>query len=498
MVGCPSFYPPPCSFSAPRRKPRAPRSIPCGNGPTPRKTIPARLISATADAVSLKLRDGRVAEVKLDTLSEADRAYVADLRKTGQAMKAGTLPDETEIDKSVPVEGGPRVFLTPHFRFECDQGVTQGFIAEAARVFEGTLHAIDRLPIGLKPKPPEGMTRYESFFLSRESFEQKIGNSLPSIPGQYIAGVYIPKEKAILVPFSSIGAQENGSRKTLRRTSDTSTLIHEITHQVMHDWLGLTPMWLAEGMSEYMAAVPYQNGRFEFRNAERGLKETLGSKYRDEPVSMIHPADLIEATPAAWSGSLNEYRSAMLLTYYFVHLDRGGQGEALTAYFHFLEQGRTEADSFITEYNSAVADFEKKRVAYNEAVDTYNADLRQFKRAVDDYNSRIGEYNQQVRDGVPENRRVVVGAEPKAPTPPANWRCPKSSPRTPGAARWICSRSPTPRGAPLYRGIEGEQLGENVKAAFEAIGIKVTLEPMGDYPLKTRTRGIASPVPPGE
>ena len=132
--------------------------------------------------------------------------------------------------------------------------------------------------------------------------------------------------------------------------------------------LGLTPMWLVEGMAEYMAAVPYLNGKFVFRSANRGIKERLEEKYRSETPTLIHPSWLLTASPADWRGSLDEYVSSMMLVYYFIHLDRKGQGEAMAAYLRMLRDAQTDTEKFIVDYNNAVSEFEKKRLAYNKAV----------------------------------------------------------------------------------------------------------------------------------
>jgi hypothetical protein len=102
-------------------------------------------------------------------------------------------------------------------------------------------------------------------------------------------------------------------------------LIHEVTHQVMHEWLPVMPLWLGEGLAEYLSAVPYQNGRFEFKNSVAGLKESLLEDYRiseGREVTIYRPHELVDLSNAGWSGVSMDYLSAMMLTYYFVHLDQ--------------------------------------------------------------------------------------------------------------------------------------------------------------------------------
>ncbi|MCB1089681.1 MAG: hypothetical protein KDM63_21755, partial [Verrucomicrobiae bacterium] len=293
------------------------------------------------------LRNGQEAIVPLDRLSEEDRKHIASLNATGQAIRLGSMPDETKIDTNIPIEGGPRTFVTPHFVFDSEKGVTKAFISEAARVFEGTLEAVRALPLGIEPKPAEGEARFRTLFLERSTFEEEFNKSVPkpepssNSPGggvvfvpppstgtanvANVAGVYFPKRKEVLVPFTSLGVNMSGSKVSLRRRSDTTTLVHEITHQVMHDWLLIMPLWLGEGLAEYLSAVPYQNGRFEFKNAAAGLKETLVEQHgagEGRPIVMLSPSRLVERSNENWQGTPEEYLSSMLLVYYFIHLDQ--------------------------------------------------------------------------------------------------------------------------------------------------------------------------------
>lgn len=435
----------------------------------------------------------------IERLGEADQRYLEEMSATGRTIAIGRMPEETKVDQSIEVEGGPRVFNTPNFQFDCDQGVTRGFISEAARVFEGTLHAIDSLPLGIKPKPAEGASRFKTLFLSREAFDRELaqgaapaGGSGPGIPGgglampqTTVAGVYLPARREVLVPFSSLGVEKNGSQITLRRSSDTSTLIHEITHQVMHDWLALTPLWFSEGLAEYISAVPYQNGRFEFRNAEKGLKQTLEEAYRLErgaPVPMIHAADLLQMKGDAWRGSLEEYRSSLLMVYYFMHLDQPEKpGAAMAAYLHLLERGKDDTVNFVAEYNRAVAEFEEKRLAYNQKVDAFNAALLRYREDVVAFNDRVKIYNQQAGEGRPEDQRIRVGDEPRAPTPPEPLEVPDILKENQGGGGPIDlgARVAEVARPALLRDREPAEVAEQLVKAYAAIGITIDMAAPG-------------------
>ncbi len=452
------------------------------------RTLEGSLLHADGDTVRLRLSDGREFDVPLDRLGEKDREYVAAMRSTGRTLAFRPMPGETKIDPQIEVEGGPRNFVTPHFEFGTDHGVSKSFISEAARVFEGTLHAVASLPLGIEPKPAQGAQRFRTLFLDRSTFEREIAEvmtGVPQNPGSIVAGIYIPKRQEVLVPFSSLETGRSGSQITLRRTSDTSTLIHEIVHQVMHDWLALTPVWFSEGLAEYVAAVPYQNGRFEFRNAPKGLRETLESQYgirEGMAVPMIHPADFLEMRSADWRGSQDDYRSAMLLVYYFMHLDQPDKpGAALAGYLHLLEQGRDETENFIADHNRLVDEFEKKRLAYNEAVDRYNADLVRYRAEVDAYNERVTAYNRQLEVKTPAEELIEVGEEPKAPAPPERPEIPEQlrDNSAGGTIDMAVMMHNTARPA-LVRDRDLDQLGDAVAEALKQAGIPVRMMARGE------------------
>ena len=43
---------------------------------------------------------------------------------------------------------------------------------------------------------------------------------------------------------------------------ETHTMVHELTHQMMHFWLGYLPQWVVEGTAEYTGTLPLHTGQF--------------------------------------------------------------------------------------------------------------------------------------------------------------------------------------------------------------------------------------------
>lgn len=452
------------------------------------RTLEASLLRADEGSAVLRLTNGREVEVTLDLLSEGDLAYLEMMRTTGRTLELTAMPEESRIDPAIEVEGGPRNFLTPHFEFGTEQGVAKSFIAEAARVFEGTFKAVESLPLGIKPRPAAGAARFRTLFLSRETFDSEIAGIIPEsgsgVIRTSVAGVYLPQRQEVLVPFSSLETGRSGSQITLRRTSDTSTLIHEIVHQVMHDWLVITPVWFSEGLAEYLAAVPYQNGRFEFRNARQGLMETLEGQYRivaGVDIPLIHPGDFLEMKNGEWRGSADDYRSAMLLIYYYMHLDQPDRpGAALGGYLHLLERGKSEAETYIADHNRAVSEFEEKRLAFNEAVDRYNIELLNFRASITAYNERVTLLNRQIQSDTPPAERVELGPEPVAPTPPERPEVPEIlRSRAESGPIDIAARIHETARPALTRERDLDEVGDQVEAALQEAGFRVSLRPRG-------------------
>ena len=81
-----------------------------------------------------------------------------------------------------------------------------------------------------------------------------------------------------------------GSTYVIDRDKDASTLIHELTHQLMSPE-AKQASWFCEGSAEYMGMTPYAGGRFNFganrshivsRVTEYGKKNTGGRALGDD------------------------------------------------------------------------------------------------------------------------------------------------------------------------------------------------------------------------
>lgn len=405
------------------------------------RELKASLVGIDERDVLLRLSSGRKARVPLDLLSDVDRDFVS-AREAGENLfSPGELPEESIAPGKIEVTGGPDRYFTPNFTFETEERVSKAFISEASRIYEGTFEGLNAIPHGLTFAPPQGSGHFQGAFLSDARFDAIAREKMASIPGQRVVGLYLGDEQRLLVPYSSLGAERLGSQLTLRKRSDTTTLVHEIVHQVMHRYLPVLPTWFSEGIAEYVSALPYQSGRFEFRNAERGLKKRLEEEYRSKGrrvEDVIRPSDFlsraiggagspsslsnqsgraspVEGNSGTWSGTVSEYRDSLLLVYFFMHLDNPEEaGRPVGAFLHATDRAMQETDSILSE----ISQFEADRLAYNEEVKRFNESLDKFEGLAKAYNLRVEKYNDQVRGGVPESERIDVGGPPVEPSRP--------------------------------------------------------------------------------
>ncbi|MDR2981049.1 MAG: hypothetical protein LBV12_02245 [Puniceicoccales bacterium] len=221
------------------------------------------------------------------------------------------------------------VYQTPHFEFHSDAKLMVSLVRDFSLIFESTLLAVKNNPLGLNPRM--GEPRYQvKLFKNREDYLADGG-----MKGS--AGIYMGSRKQILVPLESLNVRIQGKSATRGKGGDNDTLVHEITHQVMHDWLRYLPMWCVEGMAEYMRAIPYRNGIF---NCSR----ISPKEYAQNLKSFVPLSKLMRISNQEWSEAVadstghDNYLSTGLLCYYFIHLDGKGDGARFKAFLKKLSE----------------------------------------------------------------------------------------------------------------------------------------------------------------
>ncbi len=182
-----------------------------------------------------------------------------------------------------------------------------------------------------------------------------------------MAGSTCAREDIFFVPFDSIGLKVVGKSYAKDRDFNTHTLVHELTHQMMHSWLPYLPQWVVEGTAEYTGMLPLSTGKFRVSSAKTGLKdyvnylkESAGSVPDSVCVGRVVPDDQPKSGIRSWeqitreAGSL--YFTSYLLVYYFMHLDGEGDGQLFVKYFRVMGEVRKEVEAYL----KAVEEFKKQ------------------------------------------------------------------------------------------------------------------------------------------
>lgn len=281
--------------------------------------------------------------------------------------KAEALPELPPLDESasttwpheVAIVGTPDVaiiredepshefvYQSPHYEFVANIRIGADAAREFSRVFEATRLLNAKLPLNFRPTPEGGRERFKALLYARYDDYQLAGGMAGS------GGMYDPAQQALLVPITSLGAKIVGGRVQIDRGGRAnSTLIHEITHQMMHPWLPCLPRWYAEGSAEYVAMLDFLHSRFTLSELDEQLARYLKRRGggNQKPVIM-RPSQLMSIDGGKWAQVLSSnqgaaaqhYVSALVLTFYFYHLEGKGDAASLIAWLRAIEQGMEE------------------------------------------------------------------------------------------------------------------------------------------------------------
>lgn len=152
-------------------------------------------------------------------------------------------------------------------------------------------------------------------------------------------------QERVLVPFTSLGLDEQGRLATKGKDINTHTLVHEITHQ--NFVLNNLPITMNEGWAEYVGYVPYIGTELDF---DRGFslilheaKKYAGTGALDFPFSLEEFLTMDQGTMYGYmqqgNASRNTYLLSCMLVAYFVHLDGKKGIEALRTYMRQVADG---------------------------------------------------------------------------------------------------------------------------------------------------------------
>ena len=346
------------------------------------RKVEAAFGGVQGNQVLLKLASGQTIPYDLAKLSPADQAFVKSQSAPAPATAAATATPAapatpgsaaappTPAAERLPVEkrvfptrvAAPTasievnavsenalerkfIYQTEAFEFSSQAKLAKSVMTEVAQTFEATRILLKQLPWAMDCVPPEGMERYQAkLFETRQDY---IAAGGPELSG----GVYDGRTKVFMVPFQSIGLKKTG--KTYyrdRQNYRNDTLVHEITHQLMDEYIQFIPTWVVEGTAEYTEMMPDTVDGFNTASHERGIKDYLETFAKRGIVAEIPSLqEHMMMSRATWNGIASNatamgtlyYRSCVIV-YYFNHLDGDGKG---TRFMKFMDGVHGEVES---------------------------------------------------------------------------------------------------------------------------------------------------------
>ncbi len=329
----------------------------------------------------------------------------ADKRYMPSSISEPLMSMTIQVVKETP---GECVYRSRHFEFTSPVKLGEGSMKEICRSFESTFELVSKLPWGINPWPEDGRIFRSQFYQTRADY---IKTGAP----EWSAGIYSPKDGLFRIPFEEIGLKNRGNDFYLGGPINNDTITHEVTHQMMHEYLRFMPIWMAEGLAEYTANLPYNSGRYNVSAAVDGFKqmrknfgkvkqrgltvragtpphwvgaETLWgfttsiiksrviTDLNPDPPKTPNPGTGIMTTVYPGSGVPpdildlpNRYFSSHALIFFFMHLDGDGKGTRLKRFFDAIHEERKVWATF----NSTTM------AAYKEAVRKYEEEWEVFR-----------------------------------------------------------------------------------------------------------------------
>lgn len=378
--------------------------------------------------VTLIMPGGQSAAVPLTSLSAVDQEWVrqnaskpAAIPAPADPADAGRLPVEKrhmpkevreptlymniKVVKETPEEC---IYESGHFQFKTSAKLGQALMKDVCRAFESTYELVRLMPWGIVPRPEEGRTKFQAeLYATRAQF---LASGAPS----WSAGVYVRKDKVFRMPFSELGISDTpGPAGYYRKGAiNNDTITHEITHQMMHEYLPYMPVWLIEGLAEYTSNMEYKSGVFSVaEDSTAFVAKKPGSRFRGLLAGMNYQrfnwlgvqemwgftTDITERNPIEFM-TLTEkrrkevpnrvtyqppsrppemsalgarYRSSHILAYFFIHED-GGQ--RLMRYFDAVHAEKKKWPAFWKQVDAYNAEIDKLKPAY----EAYRAEMKTF------------------------------------------------------------------------------------------------------------------------
>ncbi len=301
------------------------------------------LIAANSKVAQLRLaKTQRIHNLSLAKFAETDRGRINNWIETdgrsGVAgypvlLKSHRWPSRWQGHAKVPIEqvDNSKVWRSKHFDITDAAGVDRTSIESIALICESVDGALNALPLPLPVNWGRNSDRRRQIVIEGKSDDPKLANAAGYWDGQtgkvhiFIEQLYEPDQQRVVFEYDKPA-----------KVQKYDVIVHEVTHQSMAALLYMeVPAWVAEGMSEYMAATQFAPATYQFTNTYVSLryhinKLILGDRIvKDRRMHFTFLKNLMNRDIREWNGILNtddaagmmQYHEALLLVDYFFHVD---------------------------------------------------------------------------------------------------------------------------------------------------------------------------------
>jgi len=324
----------------------------------------ATLLKVEDNCAILLLPNGREASFPVEKLSKVDQAFLdkfalelaeSDTEDSGDAVADLNFDDpwpdrvtfkgDPEIE-TVTEDADEKKFIyeSANYRYNCDVRLSKSVVKGFAVMFEATHQFVRELPLAINGgKKTEG--KYQIFLFENESDYFEAGGP----PGS--AGVFMGGKNIVMVPLTSLGVRPVGSGYMLDRDKSSKTLPHELVHQLTPDryYAPGSMGWFTEGIAEYVATTPYRSGSFNVKTNFKPIveyvtaygKKNEGGRALGTEIDlgslkafMLQPYESFTSDPQV------NYGCGLLITNYFLHMDREENGARIKEFLKALRAGK--------------------------------------------------------------------------------------------------------------------------------------------------------------
>ncbi len=225
-------------------------------------------------------------------------------------------------------EEGKHVYRSKNFQITVfsDHPLIDWQSEEMATLLEGTYALMKESPLGVQAEKVDGYF-HADFYQSEAAYRLASGRKMGS-------GVYLRTKRKLMLPVKPKQVlptppeyRKKLGAKFMTISYNKRTLVHEVTHMMMHDLIGALPMWAIEGTAEYVEQMPRDEVAFMPGRAMLGISY-VAKKFRsrvdvDETLSI---PDLLHLSSKDWASFIGDsdarqshiYFQAFLLSAFFI------------------------------------------------------------------------------------------------------------------------------------------------------------------------------------